>query len=195
MVSTTVGEAELGRVRRDLGRDPLVLVGPTAEAGAVVRGLRAQPQVELLLAPVRFPEVDRGHRLDELVRAHALRDRFRDVVVVVDPATATLLLRVLAPDQLADRGPVTIVGLPRAGRPVAVRRAAGAGVALGLVGGAAVPAGPLLTLVALLLVAGGALALAPPLRHVGQELLLVALITVGVGLVVVASSARFPGGW
>ena len=94
-------------------------------------------------------------------------------------------------------GPVTIVGLPRAGRPVAVRRAAGAGVALGLVGGpAAVPAGPLLTLVALLLVVGGALALAaPPLRHVGRELLLVALITVGVGLVVVASSARFPGGW
>lgn len=38
------------------------------------------PRPEVLLAPVRFPDADRGHRLDDLVRVHASRDRFRDVV-------------------------------------------------------------------------------------------------------------------
>ena len=62
------------------------------------------------LAPVRFPDVDRGHRLDEVVRRHAVEDRYRDLVVVADQATLTLLLRVLAPDQLPEGGPVTEVG-------------------------------------------------------------------------------------
>ena len=67
----------------------------------------------MLLAPVRFPDVDRGHHLDQLVRRHAVEDRFRDVVVVTDAATVTLLLRALAPDQLPMAGAVTEVGLPR----------------------------------------------------------------------------------
>lgn len=70
-------EAELLRVRDDLGRDPLVLTAPKAEAERVVRALEVEPRVEVLLAAVRFPPVDRGHRLDELVRGHALRDHVR----------------------------------------------------------------------------------------------------------------------
>lgn len=194
VVSTTAGEAELLRIRHDLGRDPLVLTAPTAEAERVVRALGAEPRVEVLLAAVRFPPVDRGHRLDELVRGHALRDRFRDVVVVTDSATSTLLLRGIAPDQLPHGGPLTVVGLPRGDRPVAVRRALATGVVLGFASGVAEPVGAILApgVVALI---GLALFLVLPWRHLGRELMLAAAIAVAVGLVVLAGSARFPGGW
>ncbi len=183
------------RLRTDLGRDPLVLTAPTAEAAALVRALQVEPQVEVLLAPVKFPQVDRGHRLDELVRDRALRDRFRDVVVVTDPATATLLLRVLAPDQLPSSATVTLVGLPRGVRPVDYRRAAIGGGVLGLAAGVAEPLAPLLALPAATALVGLGLLLVEPWRHVGRELLLAATISLAVLLVVVASSARFPGGW
>ncbi|WP_091112277.1 hypothetical protein [Nocardioides psychrotolerans] len=194
VVSTTADEAEVRRIRGDLGRDPLVLTAPTAEAGRVVRVLGVEPQVEVLLAAVTFPPVDRGHRLDELVRAHALRDRFRDVVVVTDPATATLLLRGIAPDQLPTRGALTVVGLVRGDRPVATRRGLAVGVVLGFVAAAVAPPGAILLpgVVALL---GLVFFFAQPWRHLGRELLLAATVAVGVGLVVIASSARFPGGW
>ena len=195
MVSTTADEAELQRVRDDLGRDPVVLTAPTAEAKRVVSALGFEPHVEVLLAPASFPPADRGHRLDELVRRHALRDRFRDVVVVTDPATATLLLRVLAPDQLASGGAVTVVGLPRGDRPVVVRRAVAGGVVLGVVTGVAEQQAAVLALPVAVAVVGLGVLLVPPWRHVGRELLLAAGIAVAVLLVVVAGSARFPGGW
>ncbi|KRF00664.1 hypothetical protein ASG88_09395 [Nocardioides sp. Soil777] len=195
VVSTTADEAALQRVRDDLGRDPVVLTAPTAEAKRVVSALGVEPRVEVLLAPASFPPADRGHRLDELVRRHALRDRFRDVVVVTDPATATLLLRVLAPDQLATGGAVTVVGLPRGDRPVVVSRAVAGGVALGVVTGVAEQQAAVLALPVAVAVVGLGVLLVPPWRHVGRELLLAAGIAVAVLLVVVAGSARFPGGW
>ena len=161
----------------------------------MVRALGAEPRVEVLLAPVRFPQVDRGHRLDELVRDHALRDRFRDVVVVTDPATVVLLLRVLAPDQLSSGSALTVVGLPRGDRPVAFKRAAVLGGVLGVVSSAATSLASILVLPGLVALVGLVLVLAEPWRHLGRELLLAALIAVAVALVVVASSARFPGGW
>lgn len=195
VVSTTADEVEVKRLRAGLGRDPLVLTAPTADAAALVRALGVEPQVEVLLAPVKFPQVDRGHRLDEVVRDRALRDRFRDVVVVTDPASATLLLRVLAPDQLPTSATVTLVGLPRGDRPVDYRRAAVAGGVLGLTAGVAEPLAPLLVLPAAAVLVGLGLLLVEPWRHVGRELLLAATISLAVLLVVVASSARFPGGW
>lgn len=195
VVSTSADDAELKRIRRDLGRDPVVLAAPTAEAQRVVRGLGVEPRVEVLLAPVRFPQVDRGHRLDELVRDHALRDRFRDVAVVTDPATVVLLLRVLAPDQLSSGSALTVVGLPRGDRPVAFKRAAVLGGVLGVVSSVATSLATLVVLPGLVALAGLVLVLAEPWRHLGRELLLAALIAVAVALVVVASSARFPGGW
>jgi hypothetical protein len=195
VVSTSADEAELQRVRDDLGRDPVVLTAPTAEAKRVVSALGVEPRVEVLLAPASFPPADRGHRLDELVRRDALRDRFRDVVVVTDPASATLLLRVLAPDQLATGGAVTVVGLPRGDRPVAVRRAVAGGVVLGVVTGVAEQQAAALALPVAVAVVGLAVLLVPPWRHLGRELLLAAGIAVAVLLVVVAGSARFPGGW
>lgn len=194
VVSTGISDAELARVRSRLGRDPLVLVGPTPEGARVVRGLQAEPTVELALAPVRFPPTDRGHQLDALVRNHALADRYRDVVVVVDAATAVLLLRVLAPDQLAEGGPVTIVGLPRAARQLVLWRAVVAGVVLGLFSSvaeasSAVPLVPLLTAVV-----GLVLLALPDRRHLGREVLLAAGIAITVVFVIVAGSARFPGG-
>ena len=129
------------------------------------------------------------------MRRHALRDRFRDVVVVTDPATATLLLRVLAPDQLATGGAVTVVGLPRGDRPVAVRRAVAGGVVLGVVTGVAEQQAAVLALPVAVAVVGLGVLLVPPWRHLGRELLLAAGIAVAVLLVVVAGSARFPGGW
>jgi hypothetical protein len=191
VVSTGVGEAELARLRRDLGRDSVVVTAPTAEAKRVVLALQAAPQVEVSLAPVRFPPADRAHRLEELVRRHALRDRFRDVVVVVDPATSILLMRALAPDQLPAPGPVTVVGLPRGDRPVAVRRAVAVGLALGLVAAAANP----VVLVGLAGSLGLALLLVPPWRHLGRELLLATAISGAVALALVSSTGRFPGGW
>ncbi len=194
VVSTGAGEGELVRVRDDLGRDPVVITAPTAEASRVVRVLAAEPQVELLLSPVSFPGVDRGHRLDELVRHYAVHDRFRDVVVVTDPATSTLLLRALAPDQLPSGGAVTVVGLARGDRPVAVRRAVASGLVLGVAAGVAEPAIPILTLPGAVAVAGLVLLLVERWRHVGRELLLAAAIAVAVVLAVVAGSARFPDG-
>lgn len=195
VVSTTADEAELRRVRDDLGRDPVVLTAPTAEAKRVVGVLGGEPHVDVLLAPVSFPPADRGHRLDELVRRHALRDRFRDVVVVTDPATSTLLLRVLTPDQLATAGAVTVVGLPRGERPVAVGRAVAGGVALGVAAGIAEPRAAVLALPGAVAVVGLGMLLVLRWRHLGRELLLAAGIAVAVALVVVAGSARFPGGW
>jgi hypothetical protein len=195
VVSTSADEAELQRVRDDLGRDPVVLTAPTAEAKRVVSALGVEPRVEVLLAPASFPPADRGHRLDEIVRRDALRDRFRDVVVVTDPASATLLLRVLAPDQLATGGAVTVVGLPRGDRPVAVRRAVAGGVVLGVLAGVADSRTAVLALPAAVAVVGLGMLLSTNWRHLGRELLLAAGIAVAVLLLVVAGSARFPGGW
>ncbi|MGZ5401384.1 MAG: hypothetical protein ACXWDM_15345, partial [Nocardioides sp.] len=146
VVSTTAGAAELRRVRDDLGRDPVVLSAPTAEAKRVVGTLEVEPQVEVLLTPVSSPPADRGHRLDSLVRRYATHDRFRDVVVVADYATSTLLLRSLAPDQMPSRGAVTVVGLPRGDRSMAGRRAVVSGLVLGVAGIAAQRLAPILTL-------------------------------------------------
>lgn len=194
MVSTTAGDAEVLRLRHDLGRDPVVLTAPTGEAKRVVGLLQVEPRVEVLLAPVSSPRADRGDRLDTLVRGHALADRFRDIVVVTDAATSTLLLRALAPGQMAS-GAVTVVGLPRASRPTAGRRAVVSGLVLGVAAGVADSLTPILALPAAVALVGLILLLNPPWRHLGRELLLAAAIAVGVVLAVVASSARFPGGW
>ncbi len=195
VVSTAAGEADLSRIRQDLGRDPVVLTAPTVEAKRVVSVLEVEPQVEVLLAPVSSPPADRGHRLDELVRRHALRDRFRDVVVVTDTASSTLLMRVLAPDQLSAGGAVTAVGLPREDRPVVVRRAVAVGLVLGVATGTADPTTGVLALPGAAVLAGIALLLHQPWRHLGRELLLAAAIAGAVVLLVVAGAARFPGGW
>lgn len=177
---------------RGLGRDPLVLVAPTREAKRVTGALGADPTPEVLLAPVRFPDADRGHRLDALVRRHALRDRFRDVVVVADEATLTLLLRVLAPDQLSSPGAVTLVGLPRGDRPVPVRAALVTGVALALVASLVSDGPRVLLLPAAAAVAGGVGLAVPPWRHVARALLIAAGVSAAVILLAVAGSARFP---
>lgn len=195
VVSATAPEAALARLRRDLGRDPLVLTAPSAEAEKVVRSLAAEPRVELLLAPVRFPEFDRGHRLDDLVRHHAVCDRFRDVVVVCDTASSTLLLRVMAADQLSTAGTVTVVGLARADRPMDARRALVAGVVLGVVAMLGEQVVPILTLPVLSAVVGLVLVCVSSVRHLGRELLLAAAVATAVAFVVVAGSARFPGSW
>ena len=134
VVSTKAGDADVGRLRARLGRGadrPDRPHGGGQARGPGTSGCRRSPTV--LLAPVSLPDVDRGHRLDEVVRRHAVEDRFRDVVVVADPATITLLLRILAPDQLPTGGPVIEVGLPRGPRPVPLGRAAVGGVGLALV--------------------------------------------------------------
>jgi len=195
VVSTTAGEAELLRIRDDLGHDPVVLTAPTAEAKRVVLALEVDPQVEILLTPVSSPQADRGHRLDSLVRRHALHDRFRDVVVVTDSSTSTLLVQSLAPGQTSSRGAVTVVGLPRGDRPTAGRRAVAFGLVLGVAAGVAEPLTPILTLPGAVALVGLTLLLAPPWRYLGRELLLTAAIAVVVVLAVVAGSARFPGGW
>jgi hypothetical protein len=193
VVSTEAAPAELDRLRRDLGRRPAVLAAPTAEAKRVVSALRVDPEVEVLLAPVRFPDADRGQRLDTLVRRHALADRFRDVVVVTDQATSTLLLRVLAPDQLAEKGGVKRVGLPRAARQVSPRRIGVAGVVVGIVASAAEPLTPVVTLPAVAALLGLLLLLVPAVRHLGREVLLAAAIGFVVVVVMAAGSQRFPG--
>ncbi len=195
VVSTTADHADLLRIRDGLGRDPVVLTAPTAEAKRVVRPLEVEPQVEVLLAPVSFPQGDRGHRLDSLVRRYALHDRFRDVVVVTDVATSTLLLRALAPDQLATGGAVTVVGLPRGDRPIVLRRAVVSGLVLGVAAGMTEPLAPILAPPGAVALVGLAVLLVPQWRHLGRELLLAAAIAVVVVLAVVAGSARFPGGW
>lgn len=195
VVSTNADEADVARVRKGMGVGAIVLTAPTAEGKRIVQGLRHDAHPEVLLAPVRFPDVDRGHRLDEVVRRHAVADRYRDVVVVADPATITLLLRVLAPDQLPASGPVTEVGLPRGARPVPLGRAALGGVALAVLMGLlslAVPVWVLPTVAA----AGGLVLLAlPGRRWLGQSVLIAVAVSLVVALMAIAGSARFPGAW
>ncbi|WP_191281122.1 hypothetical protein [Nocardioides flavus (ex Wang et al. 2016)] len=195
VVSTRADAAEVQRVRARMGSSAVVLTAPTAEGKRIVQGLGREAHPEVLLAPVRFPDVDRGHRLDEVVRRHAVADRFRDVVVVADPATVTLLLRVLAPDQLPESGPVTEVGLPRGSRPVPLVQAALGGGGLAV---AALVLGPVLPLWLLPVLAGLVglvLLVVPGRRHLGEAVLIAAGASVVVGLLVIAGSARFPGAW
>lgn len=195
VVSTTAAETELLRIREDLGRDPVVLTAPTSEAKRVVGTLGVDTQAEMLLTPVSAPRADRGHHLDSLVRRYALPDRFRDVVVIADSSTSTLLVQSLAPDQPLSGGAVTVVGLPRGDRPTAGRRAAACGLVLGVAAGAAESLMPILTLPSVVASGGLALLLARSWRHLGRELILAAAVALATVLLVAASSARFPGGW
>ena len=199
VVSAQAGPTEVAALRARLGREVTVVTAPTAEARRVVEGLvqgtAHEPVPDVLLAPVPYPAVDRGHRLDDLVRRHAVADRWRDVVVVADPATVTLLLRVLAPDQLPAAGPVTEVGLPRGPRPVPVARALVGGAALALVSGLLGAVVPVWVLPLLVVVAGLALHGVPGNRHHGQTLLIAAGVAVLLGALAVAGSSRFPGAW
>lgn len=194
-VSVQAATADVERLRARLGSSVRVLTAPTVEARRVVEALGREPVPEVLLAPVRFPDVDRGHRLDELVRRHAVEDRYRDLVVVADPATLTLLLRVLAPDQLPEAGPVTEVGLPRAPRPVPLGKAAAGGVGLAVVAGVLAPVLAPWVLPALVALAGLALLVVPGRRYLGQALLIATAVSVVVTLMAIAGSARFPGAW
>ena len=195
VVSTQAGAPEVARVRKALGREATVLTAPTGEAKQVVEGLGRDPVPDVLLAPVKYPDVDRGHRLDEVVRRHAVADRFRDLVVVADPATVTLLLRVLAPDQLPAAGPVTEVGLPRGSRPVPLGRAVAGGVVLALVTGLLASVIPFWVPPALVVTAGLALLLVPRRRYVGEALLIATGVAVLFSLLAIAGSSRFPGSW
>lgn len=195
VVGAQAGADEVSRLRTSLRSGATVLTAPTAEARRVVEGLGAEPVPDALLAPVRFPDVERGHRLDELVRRHALRDRFRDVVVVTDPATVTLLLRALAPDQLPMAGAVTEVGLPRGPRPVPLLQAALGGAGLAFVAVLAANVVPIWVLPLIVVVAGALLLLVPRLRHLGEALLISVAVSVGVSLLAIAGSSRFPGSW
>ncbi|WP_224278019.1 hypothetical protein [Nocardioides lacusdianchii] len=194
-VSVQASTKDVERLRARLGSSVRVLTAPTVEARRVVEALGREPVPEVLLAPVRFPDVDRGHRLDELVRRHAVEDRYRDLVVVADPATLTLLLRVLAPDQLPESGPVTEVGLPRAPRPVPLGKAAAGGVGLAVVAGVLSPVLAPWVLPALVALAGLAFLVVPGRRYVGQALLIATAVSVVVTLMAIAGSARFPGAW
>ena len=195
VVGTQAGADEVARLRSSLGSSVVVLTAPTAEAKRVVTGLGVEPVADVLLAPVRFPGIDRGHRLDVLVRRYAVEDRFRDVVVVTDPATVTLLLRALAPDQLPMAGAVTEVGLPRGARPVPLVQAALGGGALAFVAVLAANVIPFWVLPLLVMVAGLVLLVVPRLRHLGEALLISVAVAMGVSLLSVAGSSRFPGSW
>jgi hypothetical protein len=195
VVSTRADAAEVGRVRAGIGSSAVVITAPTADGKRIVRGLGHTAHPEVVLAPVRFPDVDRGHRLDEVVRRHAVADRFRDVVVVADPSTITLLLRVLAPDQLPTSGPVTEVLLPRGPRPVPLGRAAAAGVVLALLVFLLSAVVPVWALPALAAVVGLVLLALPGRRWLGLSVLIAVAVALGVSLLAIAGSARFPGAW
>lgn len=193
VVSTQAGPGEVERVRSRLAASAVVLTAPTGEGGRVVAGLGRTPVAEVELAPVLHPDVDRGHRLDEVVRRHAVADRYRDVVVVADPATITLLLRVLAPDQLPESGPVTEVGLPRGTRPVPLGPATAGGVGLAVVAGLLASVVPVWVLPALAILAALGLLAVPGRRHVAYALLIAVAVAVLVALFAIAGSTRFPG--
>ena len=195
VVGTQAGADEVARLRSSLGANAVLLTAPTAEAKQVVTRLGVEPVPDVLLAPVRFPAVDRGHWLDELVRRHAVEDRFRDVVVVTDPATVTLLLRALAPDQLPMGGAVTEVGLPRGARPVPLVQAALGGGLLAFVAVLAANVIPIWVLPLVVVVAGLALLVVPRRRHLGEALLIAVAVAVAVSLLSIAGSSRFPGSW
>ena len=195
VVSTAAEEAELLAIKGDLGRHPVVLSAPTPEAAQVLGKLGLEPLVDALLAPVSSTPADRGHRLDTLVRRHALQDRFRTVVVVSDKATSTLLVGSLAPDQVPSRSDVTVVGLPRGQRPMAARRAVVWGLALGVAAGMSGRLMPIPVLPAAVAVLGLLLLVFEPWRRIGRELVLAAAVAITAVVALVAGSARFPGNW
>lgn len=196
VVSTASGPDDVRALGREVGRGALVLTAPTGEAKAVAEGVvqavAGEVRPEVPLAPVRFPDAGRGDRLDALVREHAVRDRFRDVVVVADQATLTLLLRALAPDQLADGGPVTVVGLPRADPPVSLRRVAVLGVVVGVLSAGLQGRVPLFSLPLTTALVGSLLLAVPSRRRLAREVLLAAALGAVVFTMIVAGSTRFP---
>lgn len=194
VVSTLAAADEVADLRRRLGKEAVVLTAPTGEAKQVVKGLGRTPVPEVLLAPVAHPTHDRGHRLDGLVRRHALADRYRDVVVVADPASITLLLRVLAPGQLATGGAVVEAGLPRGPRPVSLVRVLAGGVGLAVAFGLGAVLGTGWVLPALVVLAGLVLLVLPSQRHLGKTVLLAVAVAGVVMFMAIAGSERFPGG-
>lgn len=196
VASTASGPDDVRGLGREVGRGALILAAPTGEAKAVaetiVQAVSGDARPEVLLAPVRFPDADRGRRLDALVREHALRDRFRDLVVVADPATVTLLLRVLAPGQLASGGPVTVVGLPRADPPVSLARVAVLGGVVGVLSAGLQGLLPLFAPPLATAVVGLLLLALPSRRRTAREVLLAAALGAVVFVMIVAGSTRFP---
>lgn len=191
VVSTSAPDAEVDALRAD---SPMTLCAPTAEAKRVVQRLALDPRPETLLAPVRLADGHRSQALERLVRTHASADRFRDVVVICDPDTARLVIKVIG-DSATPVLPVTELGLPRGERPPQP-------VWWGLVGALvlAIVSGLLstvlhpLALPLLVALAGGVLWLSPARRPLARTLLLVAGVGALLLLLGITSARRFPAG-
>jgi hypothetical protein len=178
-------------------RRAVVLSAPEAEARARAEtlGLPVLVCPELAAEPGGVPD-GHPHRLDALIRGHAVADRWRDLVVVADPATlhaaAAGLCGPTAAPPPADAEGVVVVGLPRGSPPVPwAAVAVGAVVVAGLVG---LTQDRLHPLVLPGLAAGVGLTLVLPerTRRAGRSLLAVAALAAVLVLVVVAGASRFP---
>jgi hypothetical protein len=182
LVPTGAAAAAIPVPRRGL---VLVVADPAAESWAASTGLPTEPLPAL---PVRD--------LENLVRARAVGDRWRDVVVVADAVTVSALTSALCDlpgsSALAAADDIVVVGLPRGARPV---RPLDVVVGAGLLSlSTLVLIGRVYPLVLPAVVAGGGLLLLPwsGSRHLGRTLLAVAGIAAVVVLAVVAGSTRFP---
>lgn len=195
LIATTTPAAQ---VRPRLGRRPLVLCAPTPEAKRIVAGLAVrapglEATPEVLLTPVTTSGPQRGHDLEALVRRHALADRYRDVVVVADPGTTALVARGLTGHR-GPTAPMTVVGLPRGGRPFATPwwAVCAAGFLLAVVAGLLVPRLHLLAVPALVAAVGVGLVPSGRTRPLGLAVLAAAGVALVLVLLGVSSARRFP---
>ncbi len=181
----------------DVGRPAVALTAPDAPARARATGLGLPVVVcpELAAEPGEVPG-DRAHRLDTLVRRHAVADRWRDLVVVADDATlrdvATGLCDLPEASTWPGSGGAVVVGLPRGTRPLRLGTVAAAALVVGVL--ALLAAGRLhpLSLPAVAAAAGAGLLLPSRTRHAGRTLLAAAGFAAVLVLLAVAGSTRFP---
>lgn len=134
--------------------------------------------------------------LENLVRARAVADRWRDLVVVADARTVRALAAALTNEPgtsaLAGADDVVTVGLPRGTKPVRPRDVVGGGLLVTLATFVLIDA--LYPLLLSVLVAAGGLVLLPwaRTRHLGRTLLAVAGVSAVLVFLLVAGSTRFP---
>lgn len=187
-----------GAGRPAVPRSALVLTAPDAAARARAVSLGRPVVVSQELAEGRPGEssAERAHRLDTLVRSHAVSDRWRDLVVVADPDTlrdvATGLCSLPDATMWSGAAEVVTVGLPRGTRPVRVLPTLVGALVVALL---ALPLlGRFHPLLLPGLVAVGGVALLPwaVTRHAARTLLAVAGLATLVVFLGVAGAGRFP---
>ena len=195
VVGAQAGADEVARLRSSLGSDVVVLTAPTVEAKRVVTASGSSRCPTCCSRRSGSPTSTAGTASTSWSAAMRCEDRFRDVVVVTDPATVTLLLRALAPTSCRWPAPSRRSACRAARVPYRWCRRRWAAACSPSWRCSPPNVIPIWVLPLLVVVAGLVLLLVPRRRHLGEALLIAVAVAAAVSLLSIAGSSRFPGSW